>query len=183
MYLLQVQMPGSVSDAEKEILTSGATSILNELQYPIDSHSNGLIVSHLELLLRYCQRFYDRQFYTRTTYNQDVTDKLNARLREYINSEKLCEQGLPTVKWCADSLNLSQCYLSDLVKKESGKTVQEHIHIHVLDKAKTMLLKSDAKVSSVAYELGFKYPQHFSKLFKLKEGCSPKDYRKPTTPS
>ncbi|MBN2892737.1 MAG: helix-turn-helix transcriptional regulator, partial [Bacteroidales bacterium] len=125
----------------------------------------------------YCTRYYDRQFITRTNFNKDFVTKLESILKQYFQTEDLQKQGLPTVKYCAEKLNLSPNYLSDLLKKETGKNTQEHIHYYLIEQAKNTLLNSELFVSEIAYNLGFDYPQYFSKIFKKKTGYSPQEYR------
>ncbi|MEZ4776611.1 MAG: helix-turn-helix domain-containing protein [Bacteroidia bacterium] len=166
-----------VSEEERKSLTEIVKKIEKELSLNLDKHSQGLIVSNIELLLNYCARYYDRQFYTRSNLNQDLASKFENLLRDYYNSQKPAESGLPTVKYCGEQMNMSSHYLSDLLKKETGRNAQEHIHHFVIDKAKTMLLGSTEPVSQIAYGLGFEYPQHFTKLFKAKTGMSPVEYK------
>ena len=150
-----------------------------EMEYSqnLDKHSQNLIVSNIELLLDYCTRFYDRQFYTRSNLNADVVSKFERLLKEYYLKGEAVDSGLPNVQYFADQLNFTSGYLSDLLKKETGKTTQEHIHLFVIDKAKSILLNSSNSISEVGYSLGFEYPQHFSNLFKSKTGFTPTEYR------
>jgi AraC-like DNA-binding protein len=151
--------------------------IVREYSQNLDKHSQNLIISNIELLLDYCTRFYDRQFYTRSNLNLDYVSKFEKLLKKYYATEVMDEKGLPNVKYLASQLNLSSSYLSDLLKKETGKTAQEHIHLFVIEKAKNKLLSSKNSISEIGYSLGFEYPQHFSNLFKLKTGMSPSEYR------
>lgn len=167
-----------LSDQEKQILNECLNKIELELSQNIDHHSQTLIVSNIELLLNYCNRFYDRQFITRKAANQDMLSKFEKVLKSYFQSDELKTQGLPSVKFCANRLNLSPNYFSDLLKKETGKNAQEHIHYQVIEEAKNRLLLSGDTVSEIAYELGFEYPQYFSKMFKKKTGMSPAEFRK-----
>lgn len=166
-----------LSDIENNTLTDIIKKIQLELSLNIDKHSQRLIVSNIELLLNYCTRYYDRQFITRSNIHKDVVGKFEHLLIAYFNSDLLEKNGLPTVKYCAEKMNFSANYLSDLLKKETGKNTQEHIHYYLIEKAKTRLLNSDETVSQIAYELGFEYPQYFSKIFKKKTGLSPAKYR------
>lgn len=168
-----------ISDREKETLYDLVKKIETEIAQNIDRHSQRLIVSNIELLLNYCIRYYDRQFITRSSKSSDLISQFERLLKDYFNSEKLIEQGIPTVVFCAEQLNLSSSYLSDLLKKETGKSTLEHIHYKIIDKAKFLLLNSDNTVREVAFQLGFDYPQHFNKLFKKNVGMSPKEFRKP----
>ena len=166
-----------LSEDEKEILTDCIHKIEKEITQNIDKHSQNLIISNIELLLNYCTRFYDRQFYTRTNMNKDIVTKFEKLLSDYYDSELQLENGVPTVKYCAEKLNHSANYLSDLLKKETGRNAMDHIHFFVIEKAKTILLNSQDTVSEIAYDLGFEYPQSFGKLFKNKTGISPARYR------
>jgi AraC-like DNA-binding protein len=167
-----------LSEKERQNLADIFKRIEDEYTGNLDHYSHDVIISSLELLLNYCQRYYGRQFITRTNHNKDVLTELENLLSTYFNSEKALMQGIPSVKFCAEQLHFSPNYLSDLVKKESGKSVQEHIHYHLIEKAKTELLTSEKSVSEIASELGFEYPQYFSKIFKLKTGFSPVEYRR-----
>lgn len=162
---------------EKEKIRDAINNIVYEYSQNADQHSSSLILTNLELLLNYCKRFYDRQFYTRTSNNKGVIIKIEKLLKNYFNSEKPNLIGLPTVKYCAEEVNLSPNYLSDLLKKETGKSTKEHIDFYLLEKAKNLLLNSELNISEIAYDLGFEYPKSFTKLFKKKNGVSPKEYR------
>ncbi|MGB0523982.1 MAG: helix-turn-helix domain-containing protein [Flammeovirgaceae bacterium] len=166
-----------VSELEKESLEGLLAKIELEYSQNLDKHSQKLIVSNIELLLDYCTRYYDRQFLTRTNLNSDFVSDFEQLLKGYFDSKAPLERGLPSVKYCGEEMNMSPNYLSDLLKKETGKSAQEHIHLHVVDRAKTRLLGSTDLVSQIAFDLGFEYPQHFSKLFKSKTGMSPAAYR------
>ena len=166
-----------LSEAEKATIEGILAQISREYQQNLDRHSQNLIVANLELFLDYCLRFYDRQFYTRTNLNSDIVSKFERLLKTYYETGKADELGLPNVHYCAQALHLSARYLSDLLKKETSKTAQEHIHHFVLEKAKNSLLNSTDSISSIGYALGFGYPQHFSNLFKSKTGMSPREYR------
>ncbi|TKG97134.1 AraC family transcriptional regulator [Puteibacter caeruleilacunae] len=166
-----------LSDQERKTINDCIDKIDIELGMNIDKHSQTLIVSNIELLLNYCTRYYDRQFITRKSANKDTLTKFEDILTDYFNSDKLKELGLPTVKYCAEKLFLSSNYLSDLLKKETGKNAQEHIHYFLIEEAKNRLLLSNESVSSIAYDLGFDYPQYFSKFFKKKTGMTPASFR------
>jgi len=166
-----------ISDKEKGITTGIVHAIEDEFSQNIDDFSQDLIVSHIELLLNYCKRFYSRQFITRAKVNKDVVSRFEEYLTEYFDSDKPETAGLPSVKQCAFEMGYSPNYLSDLLKKETGKNAQEHIHFHLIDRAKTLLVNSELSVNRIALSLGFEYPQHFSKLFKQKTGMSPGEYR------
>lgn len=166
-----------LSDQEKQRITDIVNEIKNEFSQNIDIFSQDLIISHLELFLNYCKRYYGRQFITRAKVNKDVIIRFEEFIKSYFNSNKLKSHGLPSVKYCAREMGYSPNYLSDLLKKETGKNTQEHIHFYLIEKAKTMLLGTTKPVNIIASELGFEYPQHFSKLFKNKTGMSPVEYR------
>jgi AraC-like DNA-binding protein len=166
-----------LSDKEKQILFDCVQKIETELQENIDVHSQTLIVSNIELLLNYCARYYGRQFITRKNNNSTTVQRIERLLQDYFKSENLKEKGLPTVKYLADEVHLSASYLSDLLKKETGMNAQDHIHYYLIEEAKAILLSTDQSVGEVAYALGFEYPQYFSKLFKLKTGQTPIQFR------
>ncbi|BDD04133.1 helix-turn-helix domain-containing protein [Aureibacter tunicatorum] len=166
-----------LSEIEKIKILSCVNNIVEEYNQNIDAHSKHLIVSNLELLLNYCRRFYDRQFLTRGKQNKSVVVRIERLLIDYFNSEKPLNLGLPTVKYCAEEIGLSPNYLSDLLKKETGKNTKEHIDYYLLERGKNLLLSSDQNISQVAYDLGFEDPKSFSKLFKKKVGVTPNDFR------
>jgi AraC-like DNA-binding protein len=166
-----------LSDKEKETLLDCVIKLENELTVNIDKHSQTLISSNIELLLNYCNRYYDRQFITRKKANTDLLVRFENSLNNYFNSGDLQKKGLPSVKYFAEKLFLSPNYLSDLLKKETGKNAQEHIHYYLIEEAKNILTNSDNTVSEIAYSLGFEYPNYFSKLFKSKTGMTPIEYR------
>jgi len=167
-----------LSDEEKKTLGNVVSEINTELNRPIDKHSKRVLVSGLELLLNHCMRFYDRQFITRGEVNQSVLGQLETFLKNYFQSDAPNEKGLPTVLQCAEEVNLSSNYLTDLLKKETGKSTQEHIHFYLIEEAKTRLLFEKKKpIGEIAYELGFKYPQYFGKLFKKRVGKTPLEFR------
>jgi AraC-like DNA-binding protein len=166
-----------LSEKERQIIVDCLTKIDYELKQSIDKHSKTLITTNIELLLNYCMRFYDRQFITRNHVNKDIIVKFENLLDDYFQSEKTQTLGLPTVKYCADSLFLSANYLGDLIKKETGKSPQEHIQLKLMVIAKEKIFDKGKTVSEIAYELGFKHPQHFSRMFKNETGYSPNEYR------
>lgn len=166
-----------LSDDERKTIEELIDKIVREFSQNLDRHSQHLIVANIELLLDYCSRFYDRQFISRLNLNGDVISKFDRLIKDYYQSEKAIVLGIPSVMHCANELNLSASYLSDLLKKETGKTAQEHIHLFLIEKAKNSLLNSTHPISEIAYGLGFEYPQHFSNLFKLKTGFSPREFR------
>ncbi len=166
-----------LSADERNTIEELLDKITKEYSQNLDKHSQNLIISNIELLLDYCTRFYDRQFYTRTNLNTDIVSKFERHLKAYYQTDVVNELGVPTVKYLANKLNFSANYLSDLLKKETGKTAQEHIHLFVIERAKNKLLNSGHPISEIGYALGFEYPQHFSNLFKLKTGMSPRAFR------
>ena len=166
-----------LSDKEKNVLFECIQKIQSELQENIDVHSQYIIVSTIELLLNYCSRFYGRQLITRSQTNKSILSQIENLLIQYFADDKKNEQGLPTVKYLADNVHLSPSYLSDLLKKETGKNAQEHIHFYLIEAAKNLLLNSEKNVNEIAYNLGFEYPQYFNKLFKKRTGKTPMEYR------
>ncbi len=166
-----------LSDKEKSIVLDCFSKIEYELERAIDKHSKKLIVANIELFLDYCLRFYDRQFITRDHVHQGVIARFDELLNNYFTSLKPQSIGFPTVAYCAGELNLSPNYFGDLVKKETGKTAQEYIQLRLIDIAKEKIFDDNKTVNQVAYELGFKYPQHFARLFKKRVGQTPHEYR------
>ncbi len=166
-----------VSEREKKMVLDCFSKIEYELEHAIDKHSKKLIVSNIEILLNYCIRFYDRQFITRENIVKGTLEKFEDVLNNYFSSEKPQTIGLPSVAYCASELNLSANYFGDLVKKATGTSAQEYIQSKIIDEAKERIFNIDKSISDVAYELGFKYPQHFTRLFKQKVGQSPVEYR------
>lgn len=166
-----------LSEKERSIVTDCLKIIRMELENGVDKHSKTLLVNHIELLLNYCMRFYERQFTTRAKVNRDVLVRFRKLLDAYFDDTFAERNGLPTVKYFADKLCLSPNYFGDLVKKETGQTPQEHIQEKVIDFAKEHILRTEETVSQIAYSLGFQYPQHFCRLFKKRVGCTPNEYR------
>ena len=166
-----------LSERERQLVLDCFSKIEYELEQPIDKHSKMLIASNIELFLNYCLRFYDRQFITRDTAHQGILERFETLLNNYFLSDKPQTEGLPTVAWSAGELNLSPNYFGDLIKKETGRSAQEYIHAKVIDIAKERVFDSRKSISEVAYGLGFKYPQHFTRLFKQRVGYTPNDYR------
>ena len=167
-----------LSEQERHMILDCLRNIRHELEHAIDRHSRTLIVGNIEMLLNYCVRFYDRQFITRSNVaNKDVLLRFESILNDYFQSDKPQSIGLPTVQYCASQLYLSANYFGDLIKRETGKTAQEHIRLRLIDTAKERIADPRRSISEVAYELGFKYPAHFSRLFKNTVGCTPNEYR------
>lgn len=167
-----------LSEDEEKVIEGIAEQIRIEYSKNIDVYTKDLIVSQLDLLLNYSNRFYGRQFITRTSHNQDLVSRFNSYLKNYISSEDLDKNGLPSVRKCAESLAMSPDYLSDMLKKETGKNAQEHIHYELIEKAKSLLLGTSHIASEIAFMLGFEYSQYFSKLFKKRTGMTPAEFRK-----
>lgn len=166
-----------LSDKERDIIVDCMKKIEYELEYPIDRHSRNLLCVHIELILDYCMRFYDRQFCTRARINNDLLSRFELLLDNYFK-EKINEaEGIPTVKYFADKVCLSPGYFGDLVKKETGKTAREYIQDKVIEVSKIRLADNNMNVNEVAYSIGFQYPQHFIRLFKKVEGCTPGEFR------
>ncbi|MBX2926059.1 MAG: helix-turn-helix transcriptional regulator [Chitinophagaceae bacterium] len=166
-----------LSVQERKIILDCFAKIEYELQHAIDKHSKQLIVSTIGLFLNYCTRFYDRQFITREVVNKGILERFEEILDNYFSSEKPQNIGLPSVSWCADELNLSANYFGDLIKKDTGVSAQEYIQSKVINIAKVRIFDHNKSISEIAYELGFKYPQHFTRLFKQKTGVTPNEYR------
>lgn len=166
-----------LSQEERVIVMDCFSKIEYELRRSVDKHSKKLIAANIELFLDYCVRFYDRQFITRDTINRGILERLDGLLNEYFHSDRPAVLGIPNVGYCAEQLNLSANYFGDLIKKETGRSAQEYIQSKIIDLAKEKIFDPAKSVSEIAYELGFKYPQHFSRLFKQRVGHSPNDYR------
>ncbi len=166
-----------LSERERQIVMDCLAKIEFELQQGVDKHSKKLISTNIELFLDYCQRFYDRQFITRENANKGILVRFEEVLNNYFQSEKPHIIGLPSVAHCAAELNLSANYFGDLIKKETGTSAKDYILNKLIDTAKTKVLERDKTVNQIAYELGFKYPQHFMRLFKDKVGYTPSEYK------
>lgn len=166
-----------LSEQERHTVIECMEKIRTELQYPIDKHSKSLIVDNVKLLLDYCIRFYDRQFITRENANHDILTRFENLLDDYFASGKAAKQGMPSVQQCADTLCLSANYFGDLVKKLTGMSALKHIQQKMLDVAKERVFDTSKSISEISYELGFSYPQHFSRWFKKMAGCTPNEYR------
>lgn len=165
-----------LSDKEREIFLGCLANISAELDHAIDRLSRRLISNNIELLLNYCMRFYERQFITREIPHHDILTKFEHILEKYLSTEKLREEGIPTVKQCAYELCLSPNYFGDIVRRETGKTAIEYIHAALMEKAKEQLLLPGRSISETAYDLGFRYPQHFTRLFKKLVGTTPSQF-------
>lgn len=166
-----------LSQKERKIVLDCFNKIKYELEQGMDKHSKTLMAANIELFLNYCVRFYDRQFITRSDINKPHIEKFDHLLKDYFQSDKPQTIGLPSVGYCADQLHLSPNYFGDMVKKETGKTASEYIQLKVMDIAKVRVLDTSRSISEIAYELGFKYPHHFTRTFKRSTGHTPKEYR------
>jgi len=166
-----------LSPKEEKQIKSIVENIKIEYQNNQDEFSKDIIISQLGTLLKYANRFYERQFLNRKELSNDLLEQFNQQLEDYFYSGQLQENGIPNIEQIADQLLVSQRYLSDTLKKETGKTSTEHLQLYLIDEAKNILLKPNKTISEVAYELGFEYPPYFSRLFKKKEGISPSAYR------
>jgi AraC-like DNA-binding protein len=166
-----------ISERERQIVLDCFSKIEFELKQSLDKHSKTLIVNNIELFLNYCVRFYDRQFITREKVQKDILQKFESLLNHYFQSDKPQTIGLPSVAYCAEQMYLSANYFGDLIKKETGKSAQEYIQLKLMDIAKEKIFDTSKSISEVAYELGFKYPQHFTRLFKQRVGYTPNEYR------
>ncbi|QEC52800.1 helix-turn-helix protein [Anseongella ginsenosidimutans] len=166
-----------LSEYERKTILDCFEKIQYELKRSIDKHTRQLIVSNIELFLNYCERFYDRQFITRENANKGILEKFETQLNNYFTSEKPYSIGLPSVAYFADALHLSSNYFGDLIKKETGKSAQEYIQNKIIEIAKDKVFGTQTSISEIAYELGFKYPQHFTRLFKQRVGYTPNEYR------
>lgn len=166
-----------LSDKEKTTIISVFKNMEEELKGTIDDFSQDVVISQIELLLNYSNRFYKRQFITRKAVNNDILQKLEEILDHHFNGEELPGKGIPTVHFLADKLNLSPGYLSDMLRSLTGQNAQQHIHHKLVEKAKERLSTTNLAVAEIAYELGFEHPQSFSKLFKSKTNLSPLEFR------
>lgn len=166
-----------LSDKEEGIINGIIENIKQEYQSNIDKFSQEIIISHIETLLNYADRFYQRQFITRKITGHTLLDKLEDILNDYFNQDNLITQGLPSVQYISNALNVSPSYLGSTLKQLTGQSTQQHIHNKLIDKAKEKLSTTDLSVSEIAYELGFEHSQSFSKLFKAKTNQSPLEFR------
>lgn len=166
-----------LSDSERRLFVDCLEKIKMELENKTDRLSKRLIATNIELLLDYCLRFYERQFVTREPVNRNILVRFETLLEEYFSGGKAVNNGLPSVKYCASELCLSAGYFGDLIKKETGISAQTYIQNKVINIAKERILNPMYSITQVAYELGFQYPQHFTRLFKKVTGKTPKDYK------
>ncbi|HEY0298468.1 MAG TPA: helix-turn-helix transcriptional regulator [Arachidicoccus sp.] len=166
-----------LSDKEEVTINGIIQNIRQEYHSNIDKFSQSIIISHLETLLNYSERFYQRQFITRKKNNHQILERLEKLLTDYFNNDDLISKGLPTVQYVAEKLNVSPGYLGSLLRVLTGQNTQQHIHDKLIEKAKEKLSTTDLTVSEIAYELGFEHLQSFSKLFKTKTNLSPLEFR------
>lgn len=165
-----------MTEEEKDIIVGLMRSIETEVEKPRDAQQDKIIVGYIELMLNFCQRFYDRQFLTRKIDNTDLLSRFHSELNDYFSSDLQLHQGIPTIQYMADRLCLSPSYLGDLIKRTTGTNASKYIQRLMIQKAKN-LLSSGLSISETAYGLGFDYPQHFSRFFKRSEGITPKEYQ------
>lgn len=166
-----------LSEEERRTVMDCLRKIEAELEHAIDKHSRRLITANIGLLLDYCMRFYERQFTTRCEVNKDIVIRFEQLLDDYFEGEAPQQEGLPSVKYFADKVCLSANYFGDMIRRQTGQTASEYIQNKLIDRAKEALLSSDKTMSQIAYDLGFQYPQHFSRMFKRVAGCTPNEYR------
>lgn len=166
-----------LSKKERKTIVDCLEKIAAEIEQNIDKHSKTLIVSNIELFLNYCMRFYDRQFITRNNVNKDILTRFEELLNNYFVSGRAQADGLPSVAYCAEQLHLSANYFGDLIKKETGNTALEYIQSKLINEAKGKMFDTGKSINEISGELGFKYQQHFTRLFKQKTGITPNEYR------
>lgn len=166
-----------LSERERQIILDCFAKIRYELERGVDKHSKKLIITNIELFLNYCIRFYDRQFITRENSARGILEQFETLLNDFFVSDKPQTVGLPSVAYCATELNHSANYFGDLIKKETGKSAHEYITLKLIDVAKERMFDTTKSLSEIAYALGFKYPQHFTRLFKQRVGVTPMQYR------
>lgn len=166
-----------LSSQEREIILAVYKIMEQEINARVDEFSQEVIVSQIELLLSYVNRFYKRQFITRKAVNSDVLQKTEAILDSYFSTNETLNKGIPTVQFLSEQLNLSPGYLSDLLRSQIGLSAQQYIHLKLIEKAKERLSITNLTISEIAFELGFEHPQSFSKLFKTKTKLSPLEFR------
>lgn len=167
-----------LSEKEEKTMLDLLSNIQREYVSNIDQFSQKIVVSQIEVLLNFAERFYNRQFITRKISNHQVLEKLEVLLTDYFEQDDLIHRGLPSVQWVADSLNLSPNYLSNMLTSISGQSTQQHIHDKLIEKAKEQLTSTQLSISEIAYNLGFEYPASFTKLFKSKTEKTPVAFRK-----
>ncbi|WP_372483058.1 helix-turn-helix domain-containing protein [Elizabethkingia anophelis] len=166
-----------LSEKEEKSIMDIIHNIEQEIDANMDSFTQDLLVSNLDLLLKYCDRFYNRQFLTRKKVNNDLLSKLEALLDDYFKNDRQIVNGIPTVHFVAEQLHLSANYLSDMLRVQTGQTTQQHIQNRLIEKAKELLSTTEMSVSEIAYHLGFEHPQSFHRLFKNRTSVSPLEFR------
>lgn len=166
-----------ISEKEEAVIAGIMQNLQEEIEAMIDAYTQDVVISHIDLLLNYCNRFYNRQFITRKNASNDLLQKFEALLTSYFGDESVQTSGLPTVQYFAEQLFVSPHYLNDMLKSLTGQTTQQHIHNHLMEKAKELLSTTALSVSEIAYELGFEFPQSFNKLFKNKTSLTPLAFR------
>lgn len=166
-----------LSERERKMIIDTLHSIRDELEMPVDVHSQTILTDRIKLILDYCQRFYDRQFFTRHKVNSDILSAFELNMKRYFESGEAKQKGLPSVSYFADKACLSPGYFGDLIRKETGMNAQQYIQQHILSLSKQLLMDESNSISQVSDNLGFQYPQHFSRFFKKLAGMSPKEYR------
>jgi len=166
-----------LSEKEENTIVGAMKNIKEEIEVATDNFTQDVVISHIDLILNYCNRFYNRQFITRQVANKDIVSRLEKILSSYFESQAIKEMGLPSVQYLADQLNISPGYLGDMLRSHTGRSTQQHIHDAVIEKAKELLTTSELSVSEIAFQLGFEYPQSFNKLFRSKTNQSPLEFR------
>lgn len=166
-----------LSKKERDTIEDCLNNTAEEIGKNIDKYSKKLIVSTIDLLLNYCMRFYDRQFITRANINNDILIRFENLLNDFFISDKALELGFPSVTYCAEQLHLSPNYFGDLIKKETGNTALDYIQLRLIEEAKKRIVNSNDSLHTISFQLGFKYQQHFSRLFKQKVGITPNEFR------
>ncbi len=166
-----------LSEKEEKSITDIIENVSREIDANMDAFTQDLLISNIELLLKYCDRYYNRQFLTRKKANTDLLTRLEALLDDYFKHEKLAEEGIPTVQYVAGELHLSPNYLSDMLRIQTGQTTQQHIQNRVIEKAKELLSTTEMSVSEIAYHLGFEHSQSFHRLFRNRTSLSPLEFR------
>ena len=166
-----------ISQKERAFITDMFLKLRHELEHSVDKHSREILVAHLELLLKYCHRFYERQFHTRYQENQNLSACLLEILEQYMNDESLIKSGPPNVGYCAQKLSLSPNYFGELIRQQIGVSAQEFIQSFLIELAKEKMVDKSLNIKEIAFALGFEYPNHFSRFFKNKTGIAPSNYR------
>lgn len=167
-----------LSKKERATINGCFEKIADEIGQNIDKHSQTIIVSNISLFLNYCMRFYDRQFITRSKENKDILSRFENLLNDYFESDKPLTLGLPSVRYCAEQLNISPNYFGDMIKKETGRTALDYIQSKLINEAKILMYDKKKQISEIAHHLGFNYQQHFTRLFKQKTGITPYEFKK-----